>query len=978
MSKNKSSFDYFMQGLLFAGMLTWHDYCVEKENMQKRKEEWERDCRIKIADSASEMVDAIVNHLTGLQLNGYPPVIVEGINNLPFYAFNLVDKRNGFSVNAAQKEAKRLFKDHLFKDKEPNINIVNITENSCGEFWIELFKSMKSEKADRELIKKIVDPFSTIIAVYSLLGEINESDYEDNITMFNNALRAQYLKSKGIKDEGIDTYGVNKLKDFYEEFNGKLRYYYDASGVAAEDAPDFCEMLPLYYSGLIYNMLKRNSGLSETTKFDIYEYLYNLCCSKFEYGAKTSYELMKDADENDKENLFIVLSSLKCVDKGFLGLLCILGSKCESAGIKFDGLNEFVNLSLALDTEIEEKYPQYRLNGIGREYIVEYIRRYSEFINDYDFGKDLDIEEKNASDNSFSSETVEDKSVLSDEENIIANYNLDGNKDKEDLTQIAYNNKIERKIDYKNFKPDPEDALPDFMKHIAPRNKLKISTIFIIYIIAASLFILHGADNNVSYISKPDYSFHITVFMIFVVLAIIFRLLYRLWYVSSSRHKDKKHLHIGWTIAIFYWAIILLSGNEEGDSSASLGALMIIGDLVWFCVQISNYNDSETAAGYGFNDEEKTIIKKNKIFVYLCFLIIFAIAVALISYESYIKARPGKLVNEYCESCDIDYSYTVGQIENDNDTYTELINAAAWYKDKKKQISSWKNDGEDYLRDNGVSYKEYNDDLEAAYNEQMEKLDGCMMEYVINITDSSGETFNQRGNRIYEQLKDGSGYLASAMEYISSGNCLDAFKNAIQYGNSVSDNIVIETMYALYPDEVIKGCYEYIDEADTFISTTKAERLGYAKDFLSNVGINDSNLNSSLIYANNQAANFIPYVGMSEQYINKTSLGEAYCDSFPIIWGEDNCYYWTSGKGRIFEAYCENYKVVRVIDKRDKSTSSSSTTHSSSGKKTESTTTVDPMDHDMDTYYEDFRDEFEDEDDAWDDFEDNEEYWDEY
>ncbi len=40
--------------------------------------------------------------------------------------------------------------------------------------------------------------------------------------------------------------------------------------------------------------------------------------------------------------------------------------------------------------------------------------------------------------------------------------------------------------------------------------------------------------------------------------------------------------------------------------------------------------------------------------------------------------------------------------------------------------------------------------------------------------------------------------------------------------------------------------------------------------------------------------------------------------------------------------------------------------------------TVDPSDHEIDAYYEDYSDEFEDEDDAWDDFEDNDEYWDDY
>ncbi len=40
--------------------------------------------------------------------------------------------------------------------------------------------------------------------------------------------------------------------------------------------------------------------------------------------------------------------------------------------------------------------------------------------------------------------------------------------------------------------------------------------------------------------------------------------------------------------------------------------------------------------------------------------------------------------------------------------------------------------------------------------------------------------------------------------------------------------------------------------------------------------------------------------------------------------------------------------------------------------------TVDPMDHDIDMYYLDYQDEFEDEDDAWDDFEDDPDVWDDY
>lgn len=861
MSKNKSSFDYFMQGLLLAGMLTWHDYCVEKENMQKRKEEWERDCRIKIADSASEMVDAIVNHLTGLQLNGYPPVIVEGINNLPFYAFNLVDKRNGFSVNSAQKEAKRLFKDHLFKDKEPDINVVNITESSCGEFWIELFKSMKSEKADRELIKKIVDPFSTIIAVYSLLGEINESDYEDNITTFNNALRAQYLKSKDIKDEGIDTYGVNKLKDFYKEFNGKLRYYYDASGVAAEDAPDFCEMLPLYYSGLIYNMLKRNSGLSEMTKFDIYEYLYNLCCSEYEFGAKTSYELMKDADENDKENLFIVLSSLKCVDKGFLGLLCILGSKCESAGIKFDGLNEFVNLSLAIDSEIEEKYPQYSLNGIGREYIVEYIRRYSEFINDDDFGKDLDIEEENASDNSFSiEETKDDNGVLTDEENLIVNYNLDGSKGEDVISTFHDDNKDKRKIVYKQY---------------SRPYKMKLKIPIILFIIGVLNVVSGNFDSNVS--DKE---------------------------ALESLHSGKGNPHFTGPISIF------------------LGLIAAIVGLVWIINEIIKYAESKPPKE---EKHDKKIGNKEIKTGLIVFIIIFTFS-ALIHLKGQDNSPdPEKAISEYLDTYEEKYDYVIGEVHSEDDTYKELVNISLWYYERYNYIKEWNKGASDFFDIKNTNYldctKKVNEETQRRYDE----INDILEEYVSQLIDKSDANFKDRKEEIVKQMNEGAYCLANAKISIDGKNYVDGFEYAIQYGDYPLNNIVVETMNNLYPVEMRSGCNAFIDDTDIFLLDEQVKRLGYVKLYYRGIGIIDEHLNS-----------------------------------------------------RIDELGKELRKQSNSNNTSSNSGNSSNNNSGSSGRKTESTTAVDPMDHDMDTYYEDFKDEFEDEDDAWDDFEDNEEYWDEY
>ena len=70
----------------------------------------------------------------------------------------------------------------------------------------------------------------------------------------------------------------------------------------------------------------------------------------------------------------------------------------------------------------------------------------------------------------------------------------------------------------------------------------------------------------------------------------------------------------------------------------------------------------------------------------------------------------------------------------------------------------------------------------------------------------------------------------------------------------------------------------------------------------------------------------------------------------------------------------EERRAAREAEEKKKTARSGG----SSGSSRNSYSTVDPSDHDVEAYYEDYKDEFYDEDDAWDDFEDNEEYWDDY
>ena len=155
--------------------------------------------------------------------------------------------------------------------------------------------------------------------------------------------------------------------------------------------------------------------------------------------------------------------------------------------------------------------------------------------------------------------------------------------------------------------------------------------------------------------------------------------------------------------------------------------------------------------------------------------------------------------------------------------------------------------------------------------------------------------------------------------------------------------------------------------------------------------------------ANSTADKSVPYVGMLVSKINSTTLG-VYSESKSIYKSVSRTkideiaymrYSWKENGKTIYVAESDYTTVLSVFDYRNrdsikkkieknnssqKSTGSVNKSSSKVSKKkyTTEARTVDPDDHDIEAYYEDFKDEFEDEDDAWDDFEDNEEYWDDY
>ena len=377
--------------------------------------------------------------------------------------------------------------------------------------------------------------------------------------------------------------------------------------------------------------------------------------------------------------------------------------------------------------------------------------------------------------------------------------------------------------------------------------------------------------------------------------------------------------------------------------------------------------------------EEKSKIKHKPL------LFIFTLALMLIIVHS-IKAynSPDAKIRRYIYKHTMTITYEVPEINSDEDTYRAILEAGTWYRDNYKGIKAWYDECGNQLSIDGYELRDYISALSEEKRNLEDELDDKMDTYMDSILDNSSEAFQSNKRAIKDQIKKVLPFsVGGATDKYKEGDYAVMFGDASQIGGNIDENIILMAFYKLYPDETIEGSKEYVKMSEDININDRLDRFKRVEAFNESLGITDNQLNTKLDSAKKEFDNYIPYVGMPEWSLDSTSLGVAICTSYPLIYGEENDYYWDDYKGKtIFRATCKDSKVVSVTDLRSNSSSNSSgnssyNSNSTSKKKTE-TTEFDPDDHDIELYYDDFKDEFEDEDDAWDDFEDNEDYWDDY
>ena len=378
-------------------------------------------------------------------------------------------------------------------------------------------------------------------------------------------------------------------------------------------------------------------------------------------------------------------------------------------------------------------------------------------------------------------------------------------------------------------------------------------------------------------------------------------------------------------------------------------------------------------------------------------LIVIAAAAVLIAISPIRLHKARKTANEFAADQGITTHYEpAGEIGSKEALLTEIWKLALWEEKTRQGINkAFGYTDNDYIAKKPKEKTGYEKEEELLSFAMKEKWVSLRMELEGSVNDAVASIFEEAGSldgpdqaavqTCYE--KGWFWRIIKVMQAVEDGAGMEAYDIA-RYGLDDDWSAVpMDIAYGLRPKLIMAGC-----EASLLSAVKKNELYGVssavssAQSFGERYHVTVDGLESAekkekqLEYANKPA---VPAVGMSTSKARSTKLGAPTKTTTETgSWmHKKHTYgdmYWYTGDRQIFRAHYSDGEITEVWDTR--SSTARSPWVSSSGRRTgrKTTSSFDPDDHDIEAYYEDNRDEYDDYDDAYEGFLDDEGAWDDY
>ena len=376
-------------------------------------------------------------------------------------------------------------------------------------------------------------------------------------------------------------------------------------------------------------------------------------------------------------------------------------------------------------------------------------------------------------------------------------------------------------------------------------------------------------------------------------------------------------------------------------------------------------------------------MKKYGMIVSSVFLLLVLICAARVFSAD---SKADKIQSEHPISTDFEENLSPSSKE---ELFKAILKLAVWESETREALDKTYGYTDDDLEKPGMKYglESTEELLENAlktkwYEQRMSLFDTT--EKCINDWCDSSKIDSSNVLTLYE--KGRFSRIISVNDSLETGSGMEAYNAAVFDAEKEWTALPMDIAYALRPKLITAGCEASLVSAmeENYMFTLKST-IQNAENFENRYGVKIVNLDKAkqklkrLEYSNKPE---IPKVGMSTSAACSTKLGPPTRTTRDSgMWSHRTHYfgymYWERGDQTIFKASYHDGEITDVWDMRNTKASPNPWRRSSSSS-SKSSSSFDPDDHDIEAYYEDNRDVYDDYDDAYEGFLNDEVVWDDY
>lgn len=372
------------------------DYYKEREAQRKKWADFCQKCTEEIIDECSNIANLIGDAVSKQPGAHVHKSLVDGIVQLPLYGFYLVLRMQNRMADE-QKVVLSLFFKHfnlpfsmeqflteVKKGEYQNLeylSLVDISEVTAGDFWVQFFKVLYRTDEDTTYISKLIDSFCSITMRFSALNGEPEDRLLSVLEIFLVNVHAQAELCRGEPDDDIDFYGDSTFVEHFEKYKEDTFKVCRMTMDEDEENLNPRDFFQSFTLGIIYQVIKRCTRKRED-KIKIIDDVLNQIDTGASVDGAYIFRYMEDLQGEQTSMLAAMMHILTDIEDGNPAGWIILtrGSGTYNLNTKEDirAVQEAMNFIIGMENYLVDKYPMSGFGQIASDYskeVVEIINR---------------------------------------------------------------------------------------------------------------------------------------------------------------------------------------------------------------------------------------------------------------------------------------------------------------------------------------------------------------------------------------------------------------------------------------------------------------------------------------------------------------------------------------------------------------------------------------------------------------------------